>query len=355
MDEKNLIDNSWTLIENDNQTNTVELNNQSIPDKITDQVDFSTNKSTNSEFVHEDLPEIKPRPEYKLKNILIDILRAGAVFIFCFVFIYLFLTFPAYWQKGKYFVNKMLGKNKSVSLQIPATINESSDDLFLSTIKDAIDKSPDVIQNKYSINISDLENNYLIIPKLSIKAPIIWQVAPDGDLMLKKLQEGLVHYNGTGLPNETNGNVFISGHSSYYWWDKGKYKTVFANLDQLTKGDEMALAYKDKVYIYKVSDMVTVKPEQTEVLNPASSPILSLMTCVPVGTNLKRLIVKAERLQITTTSEQDKINDLKSINDAKNKVIDNTEAQNSTNNSTNNNSNNNIILENPIELLPWVN
>lgn len=295
-----------------------------------------------------------------------EIIKSIGLFIGCFVFIYLFLTFPAYWAKAKYYWDKFTHRS-SLTLQVPNSIEQNQGDILLTTLIDALEKSPDKqVSNKYSINIADLENNYLIIPKISVKAPIIWNVAPDEKLMLNKLQEGVIHYNGTALPDELVGNVFISGHSSYYWWDKGDYKTIFANLDKLESGDELALAYIDKVYIYKVIDKIIVKPEQTEVLNKTDKPIISLMTCVPVGTNLKRLIIKAERLQITNDDEQKEQEELNKIKEAQKEADNKVKISDTTTDQTNvetekqkNNETNNIPMNNievtPIELLPWIN
>ncbi len=112
--------------------------------------------------------------------------------------------------------------------------------------------------------------------------------------MLANLQRGVAHYGFTSLPNDTNGNVFISGHSSFYWWDKGKYKTVFANINQLVPGDQLFIQYNSTVYLYEVTGNVTVKPSDVSITEPTPTPVLSLMTCVPVGTALNRLVVQSK-------------------------------------------------------------
>lgn len=238
------------------------------------------------------------------------ILRGVVIFVSTFIFIYIFLTFPAQWQKIKYFFSHLGTKNQPQKVEVPVSIEQSGSDLFLSTVKDALEKAPDKKTNsgssqtgnkpKSSLDISDLEDNMLLIPKTSVRVPIIWGSPPDEEIMLKNLQDGVVQYKGTGLPDEADGNVFISGHSSYYWWDKGGYKTVFATLDNLVEGDELAIAYQGKVYFYKVYEKIVVKPDDVGVLEPVGKPIVSLMTCVPVGTNLNRLIVRAERIDVAS-------------------------------------------------------
>lgn len=247
--------------------------------------------------------EVAKRP-----GLFLETLKAIGIFLGIFILIYLFLTFPAYMEKIKYFINNIGKDNKPQTIEIP-NLEITSGDLFLSTLEEALENVPQKTKQetksepKHTIDISDLENNHLIIPKIDIKAPIIWNSPPDEEIMLNSLQKGVAHYNGTALPDQDNGNVFISGHSSYYWWDKGGYKTVFVNLDKLEIGDEIALAYNNKVFIYKVFEKIEVKPDQVEVLNQTDKPIVSLMTCVPIGTNLRRLIIKAERIDITSEEE----------------------------------------------------
>ncbi len=110
------------------------------------------------------------------------------------------------------------------------------------------------------------------------------------------LKEGVVHYPYTAYPGEI-GNVFITGHSSYYPWDSGKYKDVFALLSKLKTGDHFSIFYQGKKYNYQVFSTKEVKPSEVDVLTqPKNRKIATLMTCVPVGTTLRRLIVQAEQV-----------------------------------------------------------
>ncbi len=110
----------------------------------------------------------------------------------------------------------------------------------------------------------------------------------------KALRDGVVHYPFTATPDQY-GNVFITGHSSYYPWDKGHYKDIFALLHKLEVGDEYVLYFGEKKYIYRVTDHFEVEPDDISVLNqPVDKKISTLMTCTPVGTTLRRLIVRGE-------------------------------------------------------------
>lgn len=148
------------------------------------------------------------------------------------------------------------------------------------------------------VNVSPTGYDFqLIIPKLSINAPIILDV--DGgnkEEYLNSLQNGIAHFKGTSKPGGGS-NVFIFGHSSYYAWDSGNYKTIFISLNDLNEGDDISVWYEKKEYKYKVVEKKTVDPDEISVLNPTKTEQLTLMTCWPPGTTAKRLIVVAKPVQ----------------------------------------------------------
>lgn len=114
------------------------------------------------------------------------------------------------------------------------------------------------------------------------------------NVIQEALREGVVHYPYTANPDQF-GNVFITGHSSYYPWDEGRYKEIFALLHKLEVGDQYAITYQGKKYSYRVIEVFEIKPDDVSVLEqPLDKKISTLMTCTPIGTTLKRLIVRAE-------------------------------------------------------------
>lgn len=220
--------------------------------------------------------------------------------------VYIFLSAPAYWEKLHY---RLTNWGKAGVSQV-AVIGSNNEPIKLADIKKVDSPHLSSASSQSALLLKDLENNSLAIPKINKKTPIVWESSSDEEIMLKNLQKGVVHYKDTALPGEGRGPIFISGHSSYYWWDKGEYKTIFANLDQLENGDEIVLVYGEIVYIYRVFEKITVDPEQTEVLDPVNEPILDLMTCVPIGTNLKRLIIKARQINPTQSLPEIRKTDL---------------------------------------------
>jgi len=105
------------------------------------------------------------------------------------------------------------------------------------------------------------------------------------------LSKGLIHLPGSALPGE-KGNVFISGHSALSPLFSFK-KAPFANLTDVKKGDQLVVEAGGVKFTYKVVEIKVVDPSDVSVISPPDSlgRYISLMTCVPPGLNLKRLVV----------------------------------------------------------------
>lgn len=129
------------------------------------------------------------------------------------------------------------------------------------------------------------------IPKLGISAPLHMEIHPD--LILDYLRVGVAHYAQTAQPGQI-GNSVLVGHSSDLPWNDGNFKNIFALLDRLEIGDEILVFYGTERYVYKVFESEVVRPTQLSVLSKTDKPVLTLLTCYPVGTTLNRLIIRAE-------------------------------------------------------------
>jgi sortase A len=138
---------------------------------------------------------------------------------------------------------------------------------------------------------ANFENNSLKIEKIDVRAPIAWEIEEDN--ILEALIGGVAQYKGTSLPGK-GGNVFIVGHSSNYFWVKSDYNNIFALLDKLTPGDRIEVSKDDKNYIYEVKETKVVAPNDVQVLENTTKETLTLMTCWPIGTSLKRMLVQSE-------------------------------------------------------------
>ncbi len=142
------------------------------------------------------------------------------------------------------------------------------------------------------ISLNNSQSSYfLTIPKLNIKDAVVSL----GSMDLKK---SLVQYPQTALPGQL-GNTVIFGHSVLpQFFSPKNYLTIFSTLYKLKQGDEIILQYDRSVYKYIVEEMFEVKPTNLSVLEQRfDDKNLTLITCSPPGTYLRRLIIKA-RLSI---------------------------------------------------------
>lgn len=170
-----------------------------------------------------------------------------------------------------------------------------------------ISKNPEI--QKTQIPEIDLNiippDTRVFIPRINKNVPIVPVpsenlLKKDWDALEKNIQEalkdGVIHYPKTAWPGE-KGNIFITGHSSYYPWAEGDFKEVFALLHDVQMNDKIEIHYKQQKYTYEVFDIKVVKPEQIDILDQTDDYILTLMTCTPVGTNWKRLVVVARQIE----------------------------------------------------------
>ncbi|NTU73029.1 sortase [Candidatus Roizmanbacteria bacterium] len=136
----------------------------------------------------------------------------------------------------------------------------------------------------------------IVIPKIGANARIIANVnAADEGEYLKALQKGVAHVLGSAFPGE-GGHIFLFAHSTDYVWNVGTYNAVFYLLYKLETGDEVDLFYKNHRYVYKVIGKKEVFPNEVEYLTrKTTTEFLTLQTCWPPGTTLKRILVFATR------------------------------------------------------------
>lgn len=135
----------------------------------------------------------------------------------------------------------------------------------------------------------------LVIPSLGLAAPIVYSSVNNQAADEKALAKGVAHYFGTAIPGEA-GNVFIFGHSSDYLWNSGNYKTVFALLPQIKVGAEIFVSNPSgQVFKYMVIQTAVASPADVVWLSQENyeKKLLTLQTSYPIGTALRRFIVRA--------------------------------------------------------------
>lgn len=227
----------------------------------------STQPEKEKEYIPRSKPERK-KIDLKKKRYKYPLLIGSA-----FLLIYLFFNLPTYYARLTY---------------------------NTTTTNTTILKQEETVQKKMSesaaLNPGEVipVESRIVIPKLSVNAPIIFVDSRAEEDIQKGLEKGVVHYQGTANPGDI-GNSFITGHSSNYWWSPGKYNYVFVLLDKMETGDQVITYYNGKKFVYTVREKIVVEPTEVSVLLPTETPTMTLMTCTPPGTSWKRLILKLDR------------------------------------------------------------
>lgn len=217
-----------------------------------------------------------------------------------FMMFYGILNFDAVSSLSNYYMANIFNTNKTLAT---AVLNSSTPNtrLIVAGEDNVITKIDELAKNIEIMPSTDR----VVVERLNINAPIQF-LSPEEEKvkdfskleenLQKKLEKGVVHYPGTALPGE-EGNVFITGHSSYYPWNPGQYKDVFAILHAVELGDTINIYSKGQEFKYEVTDRQVVTPDRVDVLDQTIDKTLTLMTCTPIGTNAKRLIIKAKLVE----------------------------------------------------------
>ncbi len=139
----------------------------------------------------------------------------------------------------------------------------------------------------------------LVIPKINVDVPAIYGIGNDHASQMAAMEKGVAHFAIPGASSKPGelGNTVLSGHSSNDLFDGGDYKFIFAQLDKLQIGDTIYANYEGKRYTYVITKKEVVKPtEVSKLVYPTAKPVLTLITCTPLGTALNRLLVTAEQV-----------------------------------------------------------
>lgn len=154
-----------------------------------------------------------------------------------------------------------------------------------------------VISPNADVNVSPEPR--LIIPKINVETPVNYDIGNDYDSQMTAMANGVAHFAIPGASSRPGqiGNTVLSGHSSSDLFDTGDYKFIFVQLDKLIEGDIIYANYQSKRYTYVVTKKEVVQPnEVNKLIYPTSKPVMTLITCTPVGTARSRLLVTAEQI-----------------------------------------------------------
>jgi sortase A len=134
----------------------------------------------------------------------------------------------------------------------------------------------------------------LRIPRIDLNLPVYHGVSDD------VLKHGVGHMPTTALPVGGPGtHCVLAGHRGL------PSQELFTRLDVLVPGDEFYLDVLGETAAYRVDDIRTVEPEDTDCLRPVTGEdYATLATCTPLGVNSHRLLVRGIRIPYERIKEQ---------------------------------------------------
>lgn len=137
----------------------------------------------------------------------------------------------------------------------------------------------------------------LIIPKLNVDVPVAFGISTDE--VMSAMNHGVAQFSIPGanaLPGQI-GNLVITGHSAGDIYSSNPYKFIFSGLERLEVGDLIYVNYESTRYTYQLTKKEVVEPTNVEALiYDTDKPMLTLITCTPLGTSRYRLLVTAEQI-----------------------------------------------------------
>ena len=129
---------------------------------------------------------------------------------------------------------------------------------------------------------------FLEIPAIRVTIPIYHGTAEE------TLRKGAGHLTGSALPvGGESTHCVLTGHSGVAG------NRLLSDLDRVSEGDEFYLHVLNETLAYRVAEINTVLPYETDLLQPVpGEDLCTLVTCTPYGVNTHRLLVRGERAEV---------------------------------------------------------
>lgn len=169
-----------------------------------------------------------------------------------------------------YMANKFYNKNETINI-------EESDE---NPVKKVEDKGlTGEITNDYI--------GYLTIPKINLTKGFL-----DNRSEENNVDKNILVVNGSNYPDVDKGNFIIAGHSGTGW------NSFFNDLYKLNIGDTAYITYKNKKYIYSITNIYTQqKTGKIAIYRDYTKTTLTLITCTNNDSKTQTIYI-AELLQI---------------------------------------------------------
>jgi LPXTG-site transpeptidase (sortase) family protein len=131
----------------------------------------------------------------------------------------------------------------------------------------------------------DTARNHLIIPALRLDEPILDGTSP------YLVHKGIWRRPNSSQPDKGSNTVLV-GHRFTY-----DGASVFYNLDKVKAKDDIIVAWKHRVYTYKVNDIRTVPASKVSIEDKTDDDRLTIYTCTPLWSARDRLVVTASLVE----------------------------------------------------------
>lgn len=159
--------------------------------------------------------------------------------------------------------------------------------------------------NDYNIEFNRLPpSDRLVIASLGIDVPLVDPdfVKPIDQLTTedfdRELYRWVVKYPTTPYPwsDPKNGNTMIVGHTSFDYYKKNPYWSIFSKIPKLKEWDEIEVISRGKMYKYKIIFKEVVHPTQVneEYLKFVDWNYITLLGCYPIWSDRNRMFIVAE-------------------------------------------------------------
>lgn len=174
---------------------------------------------------------------------------------------------------------------------------EYNDEHSVNTIVDAFDEEDEYTLSHPYDEVLDPNGDGLMgsieIPKLNLTLAIYHGLGTD------VLEKGIGHVEGTSLPiGGESTHAVLAGHRGL------PSAKLFTDLDQMELGDIFLIHVLDRTLAYKVDQIKTVLPEESDELAIIEGEDhVTLVTCTPYGVNTHRLLVRGIRTEYTEDQE----------------------------------------------------
>lgn len=135
-------------------------------------------------------------------------------------------------------------------------------------------------------------DSFLTMNTLQERLPLVYSDTLEEEAVQQYLKQGAVVLP-LGTMFGDPGNVVVTAHSSGSE-SFGPYRFAFAKLSELENGNEFTITTPEASYTYRAYAKEIVWPHEVDKLPDDDRSTVTLVTCWPLWTNFKRLLVHGE-------------------------------------------------------------